>query len=273
MKTGKNTFSAGVLASYRKQKQHFSAEKTKKSPFKTAYSKNFKRIQSFFAHKIAMNPAFRPCLVGVFSLIVGIFIGNYVIPVNSAQADSQIEVSADATSDNREQLPEKTTAEKAEIADIASTSTVSSYSSTNSGYTASASNTSASYTSGADLVIPSLGITTSVSASNLSGNELSVPSSTASYYGTLIMGHSSGVFANLPRASVGQGITYNGRTYVIDSVRTNLTVSSDRQKVGNFSMYVLTNLGSNRIVLMTCAGSYQAGFGYTHRTLVFATLK
>ena len=237
--------------------------KTGNKAFSAGFSAQFKKNQSFFARKIALNPALRPSLLAVFSLIIGIFLGTYLIPVSTTFANTKIDISDATTSNTHTRKEEKTVVEKSEVKSIANRSG----SSTTRGYAAPKT------TSAANLVIPSLGIATSVSASNLSGSKLSVPSSTVSYYGTLLMGHSSGVFASLPRAGVGQEITYNGRTYVVDSVRINLPVSSDRQKVGNYSMYVLTNLGSNRIVLMTCAGSYQAGFGYTGRTLVFATLK
>ena len=236
--------------------------------FSIGFSRHFAKNRAFFARKIATNPAFRPSLVAAFSLFLGIFIGTYVIPINATYANSNIDISDAATSNDYAQIDEKTNVEKAEIASLADKSTGSARSAG-----ASTSAKTAASTAGANLVIPSLGIATSVSASNLSNHELSVPSSSVSYYGTLLMGHSSGVFANLPRAGVGQEITYNGRTYVIDSVRANLPVNNDRKGVGPFSMYVLTNLGPNRIVLMTCAGAYQAGFGYTHRTLVFATLK
>ena len=237
--------------------------KTGNNGFSASFSAQFKKKQLFFATKIALNPAIRPSLLAVFSLIIGIFIGTYLIPVNTSFANTKIDISDATTSTTHSQKEEKTPVKKSEIKSIADRG------GSTRGYAAS----KATQSSGANLVIPSLGIATSVSASNLSDNELSVPGSSVSYYGTLLMGHSSGVFASLPRAVVGQEIVYNGRTYSVDNVRINLPVSSDRQKVGNYSMYVLTNLGNNRIVLMTCAGSYQAGFGYTGRTLVFATLK
>ena len=236
--------------------------------FSKGFSKYFAKNKTFFAKKIATNPTLRPSLVAAFSLFLGIFVGTYVIPINATYANSNIDISDASTSNDYTQIDEKTNVEKTEIASLVNRGNGSARS-----VGTSTSSSAVTPTAGANLVIPSLGIATSVSASNLSNHELSVPSSSVSYYGTLLMGHSSGVFTNLPRAGVGQEITYNGRTYVIDSVRANLPVSSDRQKVGNYSMYVLTNLGANRIVLMTCAGSYQAGFGYTHRTLVFATLQ
>ncbi len=241
MKTGKNAFKLG---------------------FRTSYQKNF--------HRSANNVALRPALLGAFSLMLGIFAGTYAIPVNSTFANSHIDVPADATSRDYTAIEQKTPVEKTET-DTLATATAKP---ADTASTSVATKAATTYTSAANLQIPALGIYTSVTPSTLTNNELSVPSSSVSVYGSLLMGHSSGVFGSLSRAAVGQEIVYNGATYVVDSVRINLPVDqSSRQYVGNFSMYVLTNLGSNRIVLMTCAGNYQSGFGYTGRTLVFATQK
>ena len=240
MKTGKKTFSAG---------------------FSNGFGRGFRRS--------AENPALRPALLAAFSLFIGIFTGTYAIPVSSTYANAIIEVPADATSvAERTHLEEKTQPEKAEIASLAAPSSQSSSAATS---VSSVSTSGATPVSGPYLSIPSLGINSPVYASSVSGRELSVPGSAVGVYGTLLMGHSSGVFANLPRASVGQQLTYNGATYTISSVQRNLPVREDRQAVGNYTMYVLTNLGPDRIVMMTCAGTYRAGFGYTERTLVFAT--
>ena len=235
--------------------------------FSRAFSINYAKNKAKLSARVADNPVLHPSLLAAFSLFLGIFAGTYVIPNNATFANTKIDAPASETSNKHsEYLTEKSGVEKTEEKTITNRGQGVSYS------RASTGGTSTNYNAGAGLSIPSLGIATSVSASNLSGQELSVPSSTVSYYGSLLMGHSSGVFASLPGARTGQEIIYNGRSYTIDNVRINLPVSSDRKKVGNYSMAVLTGLGANRIVLMTCAGSYQPGFGYTGRTLVFATL-
>ncbi len=271
MKSEKSAFSIGFATKFHETKALFAAQKAKISK-KTAKSARISSFKNAFStsYKQSLrctvsNKALRPALIGAFSVLLGVFIGTYVIPINNTSANSHIDVPADAISTQHSQLETKSPAEKHEQ------KTISAAQAKSSGY-AAASNTQPSY-SGAGLSIPSLGIATSVSASTLSGNELSVPSSSVSSYGTLLMGHSSGVFRNLPAASVGQEIIYNGQTYIINKVKLNLPVAQDRKSVGNYSMYVLTNYGPGNIVLMTCAGSYQPGFGYTARTLVFASLK
>lgn len=120
------------------------------------------------------------------------------------------------------------------------------------------------------LYIPSIGLSTGIAASSLVNSTPTVPSSGASQYGSLIMGHVFGVFANISALKSGQKLYLNGASYTITSVEPNLPVSSDRKNVGPYTMNQLIYRGQN-LVLMTCAGTYSSALNtYSHRTLIFA---
>ena len=82
--------------------------KTGNKAFSAGFSAQFKKNQSFFARKIALNPALRPSLLAVFSLIIGIFLGTYLIPVSTTFANTKIDISDATTSNTHTRKEEKT---------------------------------------------------------------------------------------------------------------------------------------------------------------------
>ena len=205
---------------------------------------------------------FRPVVIVLISFLFGFNVGKAFLPINRAEA-APLNIPEPSISIQNTTEEEKVAPDKANIPTIANSTASSAR------YLAN-STTATSTTTPADLSIPSLGISTSVVGSNLSNGNLSVPAYGASRYHSLIMGHLYGVFANLANAVPGQKIYLYGESYTIDSVEY-LPVNDDRISVGGYKMSGLINLGSQCIVLMTCAGSYNSALGtYSHRTLVFA---
>lgn len=230
------------------------------------------KIQSLYALLSRNNPAFKPAMIIVGSFFLGLIVGASFLPVASSTAtsDVNIQVSAEPTPDPTP-LPEKAAPEKTDSALSAERDLATSYIAAASTNPTSVAPLSASSQNLSAFSIPSLGVNSSLVSSNLSSKELSVPASGVSFYGSLYMGHSAGVFARLSQASAGAQIYINGTAYTITSVQINLPVWSNRQGVGDYHMAQLINLGTGQIVLMTCSGAYQDGFGWTGRTLVFAS--
>ena len=83
---------------------------------------------------------------------------------------------------------------------------------------------------------------------------------------TLLIGHSSTAFSNLPFLKTGQEISFNNKTYLVTQVET--------KEKSNISMKsILKAEDIDTIVLMTCAGEHISGNDYSHRLIITATLK
>ena len=245
-------------------------KKVNKFSFDKAYNSAEKSCQNAYAAAktaVGNSVAIRPIIVAILAFAIGFNAGHIFLPIKQAKATTPATETTEATEATTKST--KSTPEKAETTALATTAKTT--------YAATQSITVPDTTSSANipttgLYIPSVGIYTSVAASNLQNNTPTVPSSGASKYGSLIMGHVFGIFANLSATAAGQKLYLNGETYTITSVERNLPVSSDRRLVGNYTMGQLIYRGDNNLVLMTCAGSYSASINtYSHRTLVFAT--
>ena len=237
--------------------------------------KSSKTPHKYFQTIAKSNPMLVPSLIVALSIFAGIIIGHTFLPIATSVASENYQLQIEESSSNHYSLkktlevPEKSQAQSNEIATAYYTRQITNYVTSQINSTATSTTTNAA---SSGLSIPALGISSPLISSSLSNNELSVPDYGVSVYGSLYMGHSSGVFAKLPSASVGQNLQIGSSTYIISSVQNYQPVWANRKGVGNYSMRQLINLGENQVVLMTCSGSYQAGFGWTHRTLVFATL-
>lgn len=272
--TAKNPKTSLKMISLHLQKSAKLNYKNLKKSTRASFGHLKKSLKISYKHfqKITIsNPALVPSLIAALSIFAGTIIGNIFLPITTSVAFENYQLQIEESNPDHYSLkktletPEKSPAESNEIAPIYYTHQTSPQA--NSIITSTA--TSAT---NKGLSIPALGINSPLTSSSLSNNELSVPDYGVSVYGSLYMGHSSGVFAKLFSASVGQALQINSSTYTISSVQNYQPVWANRKGVGNYSMRQLINLGENQVVLMTCSGSYQAGFGWTHRTLVFATL-
>ncbi len=245
----------------KRQKNAKNRQKSYKNSYKIASKASCQaklRAQTF----VYESKIIRPAAIIALSFIFGFNVGKTFLPINRAEA-APLNIPEPAISIEATTKEEKSAPEKAEISTV--TSGVA-----GSARAVSYASPAATSVAPADLSIPSIGISTSVVASNLSNSNLSVPAYGASKYNSLIMGHLFGVFSNLRNASAGQKIYLYGESYTIYAVERDLPVSGDRKSVGSYSMSNLIYRGSD-LVLMTCAGSYNNALGtYSHRTLVFA---
>jgi len=121
------------------------------------------------------------------------------------------------------------------------------------------------------LTITAIGLETPVEELELNGRQLDVPDMIAGSYSsepnkTLIVGHSSTVFADLDNVEIGQEMTYDGRLYEV-TYREILAKN-------NISMTkVLSEAPVDTIILMTCAGESLPGQDATHRLIITAQAK
>ncbi len=120
----------------------------------------------------------------------------------------------------------------------------------------------------AELVIPSISLSTPVVASELAGRQLSVPDRIVSAYSenttkTLLMGHSSTIFKDLTKVNLGDEITYQDSTYVISNIST-----QPKQKINMAN--ILSEANQKTVILMTCAGFPLGHDDYTDRLIITA---
>ena len=273
-KVNKSSFVLGFTKNYAKYclvfaKKRQNLFKKRQNSYEKAYKTAEKSCQAAFnsAKTATRNSVLiRPAFVAILAFAIGFNAGHIFLPIKQAEATTPVTETTEAieaTTKSTKSAPEK--AETTALVTTAKTTYTTTQSITVPGTTSAGIPTTGLY-------IPSVGIYTSVVTSSLQNNTPTVPSSGASKYGSLIMGHVFGVFANLSATAAGQKLYLNGETYTITSVERNLPVSSDRRLVGNYTMGQLIYRGDNNLVLMTCAGSYDANINtYSHRTLVFAT--
>ena len=82
---------------------------------------------------------------------------------------------------------------------------------------------------------------------------------------TLLIGHSSTVFANLRDLTLGDHLTYADTTYIISDI-----IELEKSAVNMSEL--LAPASVDTIVLMTCSGAPLGGQDYTHRLIVTAEL-
>ena len=120
------------------------------------------------------------------------------------------------------------------------------------------------------LSIPSISLNTPVAPLELQDHQLIAPELIAGAYSshankTLIIGHSSTVFAELNQTAIGESFEYNSESYII----------SDYQVLAKSEVNmaeILAETKEETIIIMTCAGESLPNQDATHRLLVTAIL-
>ena len=126
------------------------------------------------------------------------------------------------------------------------------------------------YQIGASLSIPSIGIETDVANLSTSQGKLDTPSYIAGRYSnaankTLIIGHYSTVFQNLPDTKIGDKVYYNGHSYTVKRIEI-------REKPAVSMSKILSSEEKDTIVIMTCAGELYDDGDASHRYMITATI-
>ena len=121
------------------------------------------------------------------------------------------------------------------------------------------------------LEIPQISLTTPVQPLSLtSDHELIAPAELAGSYSqtpstTLLIGHSSTVFASLSQLALNTPLTYNHQTYRITSITTLAKADINMSQL-------LAPSDRPTLILMTCAGDPLPNQDATHRLIVTAEL-
>ncbi len=118
------------------------------------------------------------------------------------------------------------------------------------------------------LYIPSINLNTDVTAVELEGSKLPTPDTIAGSFSmspnkTLLIGHSTTVFADLKNIELGDEITFSGKTYKVIRLEFKQKSAVDMSKV-------LKSEELDTIIIMTCAGQLLDGGDATHRFMVTA---
>lgn len=124
------------------------------------------------------------------------------------------------------------------------------------------------YDVSANLNIPSIGLSTDVTTLELNDDTLDTPDTIVGSYSeaknkTLLIGHSSTVFANLHDTKIGDEIIYDGAKYSVVSERLAVkdVINMDE---------ILAPAPEDTLVIMTCAGMNLGGHDATHRLIITA---
>ena len=124
-----------------------------------------------------------------------------------------------------------------------------------------------SYEISAELSIPSIDLTSDVTALQLEDHELKTPDTIVGSFSraenkTLLIGHSSTVFQDLNKVKFGDRIVYNGE-YVVNKIEV---LEKNDINMSN----LLAAAEEDTIVIMTCAGADLGNGDATHRLIVTA---
>lgn len=125
-----------------------------------------------------------------------------------------------------------------------------------------------SYDISANLSIPAIGLRSDVTELTLHDGNLDTPDTIVGSYSradnkTLLIGHSTTIFAHLDDIRLGDMIEYNNTSYTV--------ISYTIQAKSDISMTRLLKATNNdTIVLMTCAGELLENGDATHRLIVTA---
>jgi len=204
--------------------------------------------------KTGKNTIFRYFGIIVVSFLVGLLAGKLAIPVSQTNALSDLVVN-ESSSENSAII------EKKEALSEATFDTISTQ------------NTSTISSNG--LYIAKTGLSTSVTGIDISYDK--VPDYNVGQDGSLLVGHNPGIFSSLFNVTNGDIITLNGKNYRVSLVATFDLISKTKLKNSSLGLTYtagqLRSLSSNKIVLMTCTGTYSQEYGtYSSRLLVFADL-
>ena len=118
--------------------------------------------------------------------------------------------------------------------------------------------------------IPSIGLKSNVTKLKLEEHKLSTPdtivgSYTQAHNKTLLIGHASSVFSDLNMLTVGEGIYYEDKEYVVQKIELYRKEDIDMEEI-------LQGEDRDTIVVMTCAGEVY-GADASHRLIVTAMVK
>ena len=123
----------------------------------------------------------------------------------------------------------------------------------------------------AELSIPAIDLTSDVTNLKLNGSKLDTPDTIVGSYSqaknkTLLIGHSTTVFENLNQVKIGDEITYDGKTYVVQKSKTLTKAEINMDDL-------LAKAETDTLEIMTCAGELLGGGDATHRLIVTAVIK
>ena len=217
--------------------------------------------------KTGKNTIFRYFGIIVVSFLVGLLAGKLAIPVSQTNALSDLVVNENS-SENSAIIENKQALSEA---------TFDAISTQNSSTTVNYANTSLSTATAPSngLYIAKTGLSTSVTGIDISYDK--VPDYNVGQDGSLLVGHNPGIFSSLFNVTNGDIITLNGKNYRVSLVATFDLISKTKLKNSSLGLTYtagqLRSLSSNKIVLMTCTGTYSQEYGtYSSRLLVFADL-
>jgi len=205
--------------------------------------------------KTGKNTIFRYFGIIVVYFLVGLLAGKLAITVSQTNALSDLVVNENS-SENSAIIVEKKEALSEATFDTISTQNTSTISSNG-------------------LYIAKTGLSTSVTGIDISYDK--VPDYNVGQDGSLLVGHNPGIFSSLFNVTNGDIITLNGKNYRVSLVATFDLISKTKLKNASLGLTYtagqLRSLSSNKIVLMTCTGTYSQEYGtYSSRLLVFADL-
>jgi len=123
----------------------------------------------------------------------------------------------------------------------------------------------------AHLSIPSIGLTSDVTAVQVQNGELETPDKIVGSFSnhenkTFLFGHSSTVFGELNQIETGEEIVYNGKLYIVTSREILLKSDISMNKL-------LAGEDKDTIVVMTCAGAALPNNDATHRLIITAVIE
>lgn len=128
-----------------------------------------------------------------------------------------------------------------------------------------------SYEISAELNIPSINLSSDVTALQLEDRELKTPDTIVGSFSraenkTLLIGHSSTVFQNLNKVKLGEEIDYDNRMYIVQKIET-------LEKSGIDMSKLLARANKDTLIIMTCAGTDLDNGDATHRLIITAEAK
>lgn len=118
------------------------------------------------------------------------------------------------------------------------------------------------------LIIPSINLNAPVTPLEVKSGELETPVSIVGSFSTasnktLLIGHASGIFQNLPAVQVGDILNYDGQSFKVVNIETLPKESVNMQKI-------LANTKRQVLKIMTCAGELFENGDATHRLIITA---
>ena len=121
-----------------------------------------------------------------------------------------------------------------------------------------------------DLFIPSINLSSDVASLPLEDNRLKTPDEIVGSFSnhknkTLLIGHSSTIFHDLYKMTIGNLIVYNGHKYMV----VNMDIL-DKQSISMSK--ILKAETEDTLVLMTCAGEDYGNGDSSHRLILTASV-